>query len=195
MEGLIELNVSGRKFVVHIDTLNKIPYFHNAIKDFNMDLFSAIFVNRSPMLFDHVLAFVIDNKYPYPVEYFSELDYYDIQYDKDKLYSSDKVLKEQICELKNKFNVMGNCVNSIYQFNADLKSNKCAGKNCIYDRLPYELYCKSSSCLQQNCFTKNCNRHSKNKYCDDHVMTGKRCNNKKCINPRMIDDIYCYMHI
>lgn len=51
-----------------------------------------IFIQRSPMLFKHVLAYIIDDMYPYPVEYYSELDFYGINYDKDKLFHKMLIL-------------------------------------------------------------------------------------------------------
>ena len=52
----------------------------------------SIFVDRSRFIFDHVLAFVIDNLHPYPVQYFYELDYYGINYNINKLYDPDKLI-------------------------------------------------------------------------------------------------------
>lgn len=35
-----------------------------------------IMIYRSPMLFDHVYAYLLDDAYPYPKKYYAELDYY-----------------------------------------------------------------------------------------------------------------------
>jgi hypothetical protein len=73
-----KINVSGKIYDVKHNTLVKIPYFLEFI---NSDE-PTCFVERSSMLFDHVLAYAIDPLHPYPSKYFYELDFYGLIYDK-----------------------------------------------------------------------------------------------------------------
>lgn len=66
MAELIKLNVSGKRYEITKTILLKIPYFVNLLNDCDDDN-KEIFVERSSMLFDHVLAYVIDNKHPFPL--------------------------------------------------------------------------------------------------------------------------------
>src|SRR3982751_2780936 len=94
---IIVLDVGGQIFKTYRNTLIRIPYFRNMIEcceDLN-----EIFVDRSSHIFDHVLAYVIDPKYPFPTKYGYELDFYGISYDSDKLYSSDRLMLQEISKL------------------------------------------------------------------------------------------------
>jgi hypothetical protein len=88
----IILNVQGKIFETSYNTIIKIPYFK--------DMFEAcgpptepIFVNRSSIIFGHVLGLVTDNKYPFPGKYKFELDFYGINYDDLTLYYRPQIYK------------------------------------------------------------------------------------------------------
>jgi len=82
MENIYKVNVSGKIYHIKHHILNKIPYFHEYIDD---DREETCFVERSSMIFDQVLAYVIDPLHPYPSKYFYELDFYGLSYEK-KIY-------------------------------------------------------------------------------------------------------------
>lgn len=85
MAGLIiKLNLSGTLFEVEKDKLIQSDMFKGILEDIEYDG-SIINVYRSPHVFKHVLSYLIDNKYPYPLKYESELKYYVIPY--KKLYN------------------------------------------------------------------------------------------------------------
>ncbi len=89
-----KLNVGGREYNIPIDILNKIPYF---TKDSNLTLKDdEIFISRSPLIFEHVISYVLDLKYPFPVEYSYELDFYNIEYDKSKLFNPYKSIYNEL---------------------------------------------------------------------------------------------------
>jgi len=75
----INLNVSGRKFEVQKDILCKSQLFNNMFTDCDT-IMDEIVIYRSSKLFEHVYAYLLDDKYPYPKKYYAELDYYLIPY-------------------------------------------------------------------------------------------------------------------
>jgi hypothetical protein len=98
----ITLDLCGRIFKISPTTVKKIPYINNMIEacgDDNNNL--PIFIERPPHIFDHVIAFVIDPFYPYPKEYAYELDFYDIEYDKNNLYNKLSIVEKELQEIKN----------------------------------------------------------------------------------------------
>ena len=100
------------------------------LKNFMLDSQEGPFtIYRSPVLFEHVLSFAIDDNYKYPAEHYTELDFYDVEYDKDVLYDpfknivslleksiqlsttvSENVVKleKEICCIKNQINITKN---------------------------------------------------------------------------------------
>ncbi len=76
----IKINVCGKIFETYKETLLKSDYLKHMMAD--CDDSSQIFINRSPSVFKHVLAYLIDDAYPYPKIYESELKFYLINYGK-----------------------------------------------------------------------------------------------------------------
>lgn len=81
---MIKINVSGRMFETEIKIISRSELFQNIINDVGIPT-EPIFINRSPKLFEHVLALLIDPTYPYPIKYINELKYYLIDYDSNKI--------------------------------------------------------------------------------------------------------------
>jgi len=77
---IYKVNVSGKIYEIKHKILKTIPYFHEYITNKEE---SDCFMERSSMIFDHVLAYAIDNLHPYPSKYFYELDFYGLKYNKD----------------------------------------------------------------------------------------------------------------
>lgn len=69
----IRLNVGGKIFEVSIDTLKPSKYFTSYIERWMKDD-SPIFIDRSWVLFDHVLSFLRNPDYPYPLELLEALN-------------------------------------------------------------------------------------------------------------------------
>lgn len=125
MTNLIKLNVSGCMFEVDINVLKKINYFKYLLEDTNHDINQVIFVGRAPHIFKHVLALAIDENYGYPIKYKSELDFYDVTYDVNKMYDPTLVNYE-CCRLVVKR------IDEIYkglknEINPSCKPNRCSG--------------------------------------------------------------------
>lgn len=105
MSDKINLNVGGKEYNVPIEILNKIPYFANPIKDYNLILKNEpITILRSPLIFEHMISFILDPKHPYPDEYAYELDFYGIEYDKTKLFNPYKNIYDGLYENLNSMN-------------------------------------------------------------------------------------------
>lgn len=81
MEGYYKISFVEKFGYYKKDIVRKIPYFNNMIKGCEND-FEEITINRMGFMFDHVLAYIVSPLYPYPIEYYDELDFYDILYDK-----------------------------------------------------------------------------------------------------------------
>jgi len=193
MERTVNLNVSKKKYIIPLTIINKIPQISNIIKDTNFNINKTIFIYRSSLVFNHVLAFVIDEKHPFPVEYYYELDYFDINYDINKLYNPYKILSERIDVLENKINkdisTINNKLNIINNItlNTHLSHKKedfVCQKNCGNTRKYRSVYCKF--CNTDKCL--NCDIITPNKYCDNHLKSRHNlsfCNDKLCPNRRM----------
>jgi len=73
---IITLNLQGTKFQTTRQTLYQIPYFKDL--SYIMDNSSTFYMDRSPHIFKHILAWAVDKKYPFPHKYVYELDFYKI---------------------------------------------------------------------------------------------------------------------
>ena len=99
-----EINIGGRIFILPTEILNQIPHFTDRPN----------FIARSPILFEHVISFLLDPTYLFPIEYAYELDYYGIRYDKDKLYRQNITL---FCGLDKKINTVNDNIVQINKNN------------------------------------------------------------------------------
>lgn len=119
----ITLNVGGTIFVTNINTLTHRSEFFK-IKFDRWDNDEKIFIDRSPKAFEHVLELLRDPNYFFPKKYKSELDYFLINYDEEKLKPETNeiitnlekkiiMLKNEIAELKT--NYLTNNQNDIYR--------------------------------------------------------------------------------
>lgn len=149
----IKINIGGKIFETTESTLSKINYFKYMLQDTNINLKTTIiFVDRSPHIFKHVLAFAIDDNYKYPLKYRHELDFYDMPYDETQLYDKTKKIKKYIDEINQKLNEIG--------------KPKCMRYDCF--NFVYENnVCKDHA--------KTCNYNYGNEYCD--IIACYLCNN------------------
>src|SRR5216117_105115 len=73
----IKLNVGGVHFETTKTTLSQSEYFNNLFDTkWNDHKLEEIFIDRSGVLFEHVLALLINPEYEYPSEHISELRFY-----------------------------------------------------------------------------------------------------------------------
>jgi len=143
---------------------------------------SEIMIDRSAKLFEHVYAYLLDDRYPYPQKYYTELDYYLVPYDIDKLYDCNKLLlneiKKDIAELKDATVELKNNLTTIR--NEIDKSPRYGQKKCIYSGCNNNFiygqltcYKHDGSCCYYSCYyNKYCENdtYDRNAYCDDHMF-------------------------
>jgi hypothetical protein len=74
---IITINLQGKSFETSRQTLYQIPYF----KDLSVDLdkSTVFYMDRSAHIFKHILAWAVDNNYPFPYKYINEADFYNIK--------------------------------------------------------------------------------------------------------------------
>jgi hypothetical protein len=136
-------------------------------------------------MFDHVLAYITNPLYPYPSKHYDELDFYDIQYNKNKLY--------------NQLNVIENITRNIY---SDTKHQTFQCYKCDSDAITYTISCfyhKNDIICR---FPNDCNNTSKKyNYCDLHCnydIQNKnilRCKKGNCSLSRIKNQYYCFRHM
>ena len=89
MDQIVKLNVGGKKFDTTYDVLIKSKLFKDLLDNPTIDYKKRIFIARSSRVFEHVLAYMIDNRHPFPKKYTYELDHFGINYaiaEKDSPY-------------------------------------------------------------------------------------------------------------
>lgn len=104
----IKLNVGGTHFETTIETADKSSRLRTIIEGTLVG--EVPFIDRSAVLFEHVLCLLRDPNYPFPWEFTSELDYYEIEYDRKQMSTKHREMKEllskveicynYICEIK-----------------------------------------------------------------------------------------------
>lgn len=72
----LKINVGGTIFETTKDTLSNSDFFRQLFKFSKIDEASVIFVDRNPEAFKHVLEYLRDPRYDFPLNYMYELEYY-----------------------------------------------------------------------------------------------------------------------
>jgi len=105
MEGeLVLVFMRNVKFEVPKQILLKAPYFATLFADTNVD--EPIILNRSPKIFSHIIESLYDEKYPFPMKYAYELDFYLIEIDNVNIYDPYKhIVKSWDLDKYNKLHV------------------------------------------------------------------------------------------
>ena len=142
----IKVNVGGTIFETTVDTLKKINYFKYILEDTNYDNTQILFVNRPAHIFKHVLAFAIDSSYHYPLKYKNELDFYDVHYFKNCLYSDKEDLENyvqiQIEMLEKKMNNKFDELKDQYKYYGNEIKELKGHVGVIDNRVGILLYCE-----------------------------------------------------
>jgi len=171
---IYKVNMLGKIYHIKRDILMKIPYFIKRINDINNSSVE-IFVERSPLLFDQILAYLMDNNYP--LEYYSELDYYGITYNRYRLSKTDLCLAKDSIEretdkILSNLRDMYEDVTKIHTKLDEIKTGDTIEKK----------QCECSMCgdhfdVDENYSGNYCNNHSECRYCDSYAH---RHNNYLC---------------
>lgn len=220
----MKFNFCGRIFEIGKDTLTKIPTLNDmvigvtSLGDGDIDIYNPdkpIFVERSPLVFDQVLSFVLDRYHPYPAEFMYELDYYGIEYDINKLYKADYATIEYLAEVMNEVIgikktinndntiIKGGIINIIETLSHADTQYVCPMQNCsnyVADKI--SLLCndciKRKQCayyVRKDRFYCQENAEAGDNYCKKHVLNViTRCNYRGCILSRVGDKLYCAFH-
>ncbi len=204
-ESRIKLNVMGRLFEIPLSIIQKIPYFNAMLEncDINCIPHETIFVARSSTVFDHVLSFVVDPLYPFPIEYAYELDFYDVKYDASKLYQPHIILANKLNKIIQSTNHLEIKVDCLLIQNEWFESGIKSIRNVqIYNKYICSK-CNNSNCkgsitcykCSKFCVEYDCKKLSDVNYCLDHVTKGLFCNTKRCAGVRIKGEVHCCTHI
>jgi len=189
------LHLMGRLFELSRETLMKIRYFKDMLEDCS-DTSEDIYVERSPMLFDHVLAYVVSpDMYPYPAEYAYELDFYGIEYEEAKLDQRvtrlerveekvSQLIKENRC-FESGLKSLAKTLPADHQFTC----TRCHKKTISQRWLIHCATCKDY-CLESGCTATPINQ-----YCDIHSANGRFCNHRGCRYFKVKNYPWCFYHI
>lgn len=175
---MIKLNVGGVVFETSKDVLNKSAYFKTMLEDCDHTSDNIIFVDRSAHIFKHVLAYLRDDTYLYPIKYEKELQYFLINYTKfvdpiEKIYREIKNIKSALDDINYIQDRIGNM---------DIKINNLSEQiNTVWDNK------KPNNCKYPDC--TNCCHILK--VCADHIEQCVLCG-ARTIHPR---HLYCYDHV
>jgi len=174
----INLNVSGRIFKVQKDVLCKSQLFNNMFADCDV-ISDEIMIYRSSKLFEHVYAYLLDNKYPYPRKYYAELDYYLIPY-------CGSSLSDPLTLLNNNLKIM--IKDSLEEIKDDIRDEFKNIDRKIGTECPYE-YC------DVKCMLPVCEEHRGTCCHFEYVHKGGSiANGEICVRNIDEDQIYCHEH-
>ena len=198
----VTVKLYDKLFVLKPVTWKKIPYIGFMVLD-TLRLMNddgilnpiTVDIDRSPTLFEKVVAFVNDPLYPFPLKYYTELDFYDIVYKKDQLYDKDKVVMNEFIVLKDSNTILEKHMkdttirlNNIY--NHIIERDVCDICKTHYNP-PYVNRCKCKRCLISGC---NIDAVVKEWYCNTHRPNGSYCVTKGCYCKRYDGMMYCIFH-
>lgn len=104
-QDLITVSLCGRKYEVPKDILIKSKYFKNIFKEFPEQ--KELFIPRSPLAFDQVLSFLVDDNYTIPHKFKQDVDFYlleGVKYEDEDLKFN--LLNKKIDDILNETNKM-----------------------------------------------------------------------------------------
>lgn len=193
---LYEISISGRIFQLDWGVLSNIPYLYDILIKTQK---RSIFIQRSPKVFEEVLAYAIDSKHSFPKKYIYELEFYGMKYqpnNSDISTTSMAKLQNELKEIKQQLDVIENiCYNDItYNINADYE---CA--SCKRSRIFRSHFCSSCSKNIGKCIYKIddkylCGVETKHNFCEEHIDKYTTCIKQDCIFRRMKNSQFCFIH-
>lgn len=96
----IKINVGGTIFETTESTLSQSSFFRSYLERWK-DKDEIMFIDRSPVIFEHILSYLRDVNYAFPVEFLFELDFFGIPLPKTKESDFDPLLEELVKINKN----------------------------------------------------------------------------------------------
>jgi hypothetical protein len=78
MSNIIKLSLCGKKFEVAKEVLERSPYFKDIFEEYEKDskTFERLYVPRSPLAFEHILTYLICDKYEVPSSFDEDMRYF-----------------------------------------------------------------------------------------------------------------------
>jgi len=154
---IYKVNVLGKIYHLKNEILMKIPYFVDVISKMNNSSVE-IFVDRSPALFEQILAYVMYDDSP--IDCSSEFKFYGIKYNwnynrTDTKHIKDKVDKIDTIEIK--LNGIEENIDKINEKLDNINSNDKKGHKCEYS------HC--DNLIDDDDDLKYCDNHSKCRHC------------------------------
>jgi hypothetical protein len=181
----ITLDVGGQIFKTDHHTIIKIPYFKDMF-DGCGNVPETIFVNRPGHTFKHVIAWMMDSKYPYPKKYAFELDFYGIIYDRTKLYVSQQEIMEKQYDI-----MFGN--DQIIDRQVKQQMEMAELKNILNSHSEVLNAIKPrKTCTYTNCTVKIDDPYN---WCGIHYIYNSGCNRVGCKQIRITGSHFCMQHL
>lgn len=191
----VVVNVSGRRFELNLPVVKSIPLLYTMLHDCTtFDPTGAaksplpeIYVARSPLLFEHVLALAYDNQYKCPSECHRELDFFLMERNDEYQCETERRLArlETLSATQHDSLLMA-------VLNAEAYSRKflCRIKGC--DQTVKNL----SKCYKhsEHCIVTGCKERTQNNYCVEHAKGTRVCNIGKCVGRLIGESKDCQFH-
>ncbi len=145
----IQINVGSKIFKTTTQTLCRSGYFKKALE--NHDNEKTLYVDADEENFSHVLSYLRNPKYPFPRKYYYELDFYQIDYIMNDLYSEKSTCIAKGCKYPgmqiNEFDIVckwhrGTCLR-LYNWRGEGMPRELCGSMCPSDR----VFCDKHDCI------------------------------------------------
>jgi hypothetical protein len=187
------VNVSGRRFELNLATVQRIPYLYTLIQDCATGE-SEIYVARSPMLFEHVLALAYDSEYRCPAECHGELDFYLMERSGEDLCEMERLLRglgmqfsaNKILDSRERETLRNAIINTQcgQEFNFPCKVKDCS-----------DMARRQSKCEAHKGVCLECREKTRHNYCKLHQETGTYCIRNLCMGLRAERSMLCPLHL
>lgn len=207
-EARIKVNVLGRVFEISVKTAESMSYFVDMWHDCGTRE-GEIYIERSATLFEQVIAFIVDDTYPFPAIYEQELRFYGVPYKRESLYNVEKETLDTLIahhlETREAAQLFAQKVDNLTVHNKQVEvvirdlckmtvtphpCRRCYGVKGSYRG-------RSSTCkgCSPYCIVDGCKEKTKNQYCDLHVDRARYCIKKDCLWNKLPNSAYCIEHI
>jgi hypothetical protein len=214
MEDYYQVSVSGRIFYLDFDTVCNIPYISKEMIEKQK---RSIFIPRSPMVFEEVLAYSISSKHPFPDKYLYELEFYGVNYESKLVFPKENPVlflrelnvsdSQKLIELEQKINEItkGLILTQNIAYNLLSWSRPklfCRVRGCGNTVTTYSHFCESCGIKNRGkCIFKGEDKNlcgaatpGNFNYCNEHNDKGGYCNVLGCILLRIQGEHFCYKH-